>query len=103
MSEKKRTRPDDIPALFIDNTYGSTHALHICFMLHIVNSMSLKTGDIYEQWKIACAVVPIFKAGEKDVTSNYRLISVYCRIGFVFNSLSTILTIFMDLQYMQVI
>ena len=37
--------------------------------------MSLQTGDVPEQWKIA-RVVPIFKKGDTDLISNYRPISV---------------------------
>ena len=55
------------------NFYAWLHhiAKSVC---HIVN-LSLQTGDVLEQWKIA-RVVPILKKGDKDLISNYRPISV---------------------------
>ena len=43
-------------------------------LLHLINK-SIVTGVFPERWKIAC-VVPILKAGDRSVASNYRPISL---------------------------
>lgn len=62
--------PDDISAELI-------HELLPCIVepLHHIINLSLKNGDVPEQWKIS-KVTPIFKKGSREVMDNYRPISL---------------------------
>ena len=58
----------------------------ICIPLAKIYSKSLSTGSLPKDWKIA-HIVPIFKKGNRELTTNYRPISLTSIIGKVMESI----------------
>ena len=63
----KATGPDEIPA----RAHGFAH--HLAYFYNI----SLSRGEVPSDWR-QTNVIPVFKKGEKYLTSNYRPVSVTC-------------------------
>ena len=73
----KACGPDDISARILKEA-----ATELATPLYIIFNLSLKSGEIPDDWKCAY-VVPIFKGGKKSVVGNYRpvsLTSIACKI-----------------------
>ena len=70
IKRNKSTGPDELPPSFLRDC-----ASVIARPLHHLINLSISTGVIPREWKVA-KVTPIFKSGKIDVPSNYRPISV---------------------------
>ena len=70
MSSSRAVGLDGVPILAVRRCFDVIGPL----LLHLINR-SIVTGVFPERWKIAC-VVPIHKAGDRGVASNYRPISL---------------------------
>ena len=70
MSSSRAVGLDGMPILAVRRCFDVIGPL----LLHLINK-SIVTGVFPERWKIAC-VVPILKAGDRSVPSNYRPISL---------------------------
>ena len=77
LTPKKSNTPDGIPP-FVLKKIGPT-IVHFLFLLF---NLSLSSGQIPRQWKTA-TIIPVFKKGSKNLTKNYRPISLtssLCRL-----------------------
>ena len=66
--------PDCVPSSLLTNC-----ATELAPVLLLIFSHSLTHGVIPDSWKRA-AVIPIYKSGDNTVPSNYRPISVICKV-----------------------
>ena len=70
MKPQKSPGPDEIYARVLKECKSEVSS-----KLNVIFNKSLENGDVPEAWKLA-NVVPIFKKGNRTVTSNYRPISL---------------------------
>ncbi|CAH2105171.1 unnamed protein product [Euphydryas editha] len=81
LDESKGAGPDGIPPIFIKRC-----ATYLVEPLLRIFNMSLQTGTFPTEWKKA-RVVPIHKANDDDIISNYRPISILSTPAKVLESL----------------
>ena len=78
---KKANGPDNISHTLLKATASS-----ICKPLCLLFNRSIQDGTYPNSWKTAF-VMPLFKKGDRDLTSNYRPISLISCVGKVFERL----------------
>jgi hypothetical protein len=81
LDPSKATGPDDIPALVLKHCSSSLGK-----PLASLFKLSFNIGCIPQEWKKA-NVVPVFNAGDKTDTNNYRPISLLCIIAKIMETI----------------
>ena len=74
LDEDKAPGPDDVSPFLLKRCCDE-----VAHPLSVIYKLSLKEGQLPEQWKRA-SVVPIFKAGSKKSPNNYRPVSLTSQV-----------------------
>jgi hypothetical protein len=77
LDSSKATGPDGIPARLLRETHRGETADVITPCLCKLFNLSVLSGTIPEEWKLA-KNVPVHKKGDKECAENYRPISLLC-------------------------
>ena len=72
----KATGPDGISNRMFKSTCNT-----VCVPLSKLFNLSLRTHSYPEIWKKKSHVMPLFKKGDKSLTSNYRPVSLTSNVG----------------------